>query len=45
MDNLLCKMNLSLDALITLASIPKKIHALLAWDHALKDLHNDLTCK
>jgi hypothetical protein len=45
MENLLCKMILSLYALITLVAIPKTNYALLAWDHALKDLHNDLTCK
>lgn len=32
-------------ALFTLATTPKKNHALLAWDHALKDLHNDLMYK
>jgi hypothetical protein len=38
-------MRLSLYALITLATTPKKNHALLASDHALKGLHNDLSHK
>ncbi len=38
-------MRLSLYVVITLIATLKTNHALLAWDHALKGLHNDLTCK